>query len=487
MGPVVPTTPGERTLFRAIDNLCSGQPNGGKMMETRGSITEILKGVDPAALQAQIKERLVDLTALTRNLEAGKTAIDLLRLANQEAIALLGISMPPAEAEKQWLAKSWEERTELLAQMQSQALTPVIDLMLRANDNIKVRTFLQQALNKIVIPADQAVGYIQLMALLEELSQNKLVLATDRPPADKENIAIVKPGGTTIYYRPNPVVPISPASWHVLKEAETRAKRASNEAKKREEENRQKATIVASHATIGLTLAAILDGSEEGNYFLSLPSGHGALIRFSQQPESLRVEFLENTYNFTWNPIVVSRDGEFRALRGRWPSAEYAALLQQNLQREKGIKVQKGEEKTGEEKALEERLSAILSLATLPEAGGVTRLLNGEPGVAVAYCQDYRQPDGDKGLIAVALEHRPGEDNNLWLIEALSDHSSLDFGSLRKEPLPPMSHDEKTGKLKYAEYLSGFPPAAYRALMALRTVLQMAVNAERQDQARSRQ
>lgn len=447
---------------------------------TTSSITEILKGVDPAALQAQIKEHLADLTALTKDLDAGKTAIDLLRLANQEAIALLSISMPPAEAVEKWFTMSWEERIALLEQMKSQALKPVTDLMTKANDNIKVKTFLLQALNVIAIPADQIAGYGQLIPLLEELSQKKLALATDRPPASKESIAIIKTGGTTIYYLPNPMVPISRASWYVLKQAETRAKQVSEKAKTEEKKNRQRALGLRAKTTPGVGLMQILEG-KEGDYCLFLAHGHGALIRFIPQPESLRVEFLETTQEFSWNSIVVSRDGEFRTLRKQWPSDEYAALLQKNLQREKEAKTQT--QRRGEEPS--PRISEILSLATLPEAGGVTRLLKGETGVAVAYCQGFQQPNGDKGLISVALERQHEESDCLYLKEALSDHPYLDFESLKGKPLPPIACEEKTGRVEYTEHISGFSPAAYRALTVLRVVLQMAVNAERQNQAQS--
>lgn len=490
---LIPTTPGEETLFRAIDNLFSGQektdsdqptnqPNGGRKM----TISEILKNADLEKIKAQTQERLLDLNALMNNPEGGKKAIELLRLAEREAIETLGMSAEKVDVKRDWHAKPWAERLQSLIDMGNDDLSPVIDLMTEARNNPKVKALLEGAMERIVRPAEEVSGYIQLMALLEKLTKDKLV-RPGRQPADKEDeenvITVVKPGEITFHYRALGV-PIIRAAWHVLKEAEGRAKKKYDESRERDKENRQRTLGLRAKATPGIRLIQILEEGEEGIYCLSLSHGHGALIQFTQQPGSLRVEILENTNDLKWSPMVVSRDGEFRALRNHWPSDEYAALLQKNLQREKEAKTQTQTQRREEEPS--PRISEILSLATLPEAGGgVIRLLKGETGVAVAYCQGYRQPNGDKGLIAVALERRHEEGDCLYLKEALSDHPSLDFKSLKGKPLPPIACEEETGRVEYAEHISGFSPAAYRALTVLRVVLQMAVNIERQDQSQS--
>lgn len=454
-----PKTVGEKLVCQAIDNL----------FPPPKTIAEILKVADTTAINKRIAERLDDLNILA-DPEYGRIAIKMIQNSTREALDVLSLSMTREDAEATWYSKSWDERGEFLAGMDDPALDQAARFCHAVANNARAKTFLNDALAKIVKPAEKVAGYHDLIELLQNLARSKLVLVGK----EQDGIKILKDG--EVWYRPNPKIPISPACWHALKEAEKRAQQASLDAEERRKEAEKKTATLAAKSQ-GFKLLAALDDGKNGDYCLRLPNGNGVLLRLTQQPNTLRVETLEATWPMKWNPLVVTRDGDFRPIRGgNWPTyygRSYDELLREELDRERRMETRK---KTALAKGVElqTRLSCLMSTATLSDKA-VTKILKGEAGVAVACCPQFRLGEKE-GLVAIALERR---EDGLWLKETVSDHPFLDFESLKKEALPAILLGE-TGKLDYADYFSGLPASTYRALITVKTVLQMAINAERQ-------
>jgi hypothetical protein len=314
--------------------------------------------------------------------------------------------MPERKAQNMWASMDWEERENFIAdraKVDEKALKLIKQLFVFYEDadgrvNMPAKVFLHEIVDQFVYPLQWINTFVGLKDFLDKLADKTPPLVTRfyRPKfSDGGNGITIRLGREkgNILYLPKASIAKIERAWPYIKKVEARARALEKE----------KNTIRAM-ATQDLTPVKISNG-QEGKLFLSLSAKEAVLLSATRH-ENGEVT-VQVTEQIGMETDQIPSDSQLWDKNLHKPASNAGnwfrickALEEWKKWREETTRAQK--------KARDDYLAPLTDIATFPtryENQGLTKILNGEIGIASFWKDGFWFGKKAKGFFGISIEH----------------------------------------------------------------------------------